>query len=314
MAAERTVSVHKRQRGVALITVLVVIAIGTTLAAAMIWDSYLGKRRTANIIDSDQATAYAIGAEEWAGEILRRDREKNDTDNLGEIWATQLPPLPVDGGQIIGHIEDMQGRFNLNNLIGKDGKPDKQAVAEFRRLLAVLNIDPTIIPAIEDWIDPDFNPQFPNGAEDDYYLGLQPAYRAANRPMASITELRLVKGIDDKIYRQLSPYVTALPEAGTAINVNTASAPVIASLADGISEADAESFISARGEAGFKSIGDFSEVFGRSVPDGLVTVSSHYFLVTEQVTIGTITVTMYSLMSRADNGSTRPVFRSLGTL
>src|SRR5579859_7894486 len=122
------------QRGVALITALVVLAIAATLSAAMIWQGSLDERRTATLIQGNQAMEYALGAESWAQQILQRDLKKSSQGgvNLGQDWAQQLPPLPVEGGQITGHIEDMQGRFNLDLLSGPSAATYQ---AQFVRIL-----------------------------------------------------------------------------------------------------------------------------------------------------------------------------------
>ena len=79
---------------------------------------------------------YVQGAEAWAADILRQDLvDSPDSDHLGEQWAIELPPLPVDGGTIVGRLEDLQGRFNLNNLVGADGKENELARRQFERLL-----------------------------------------------------------------------------------------------------------------------------------------------------------------------------------
>src|ERR1700749_513218 len=105
------------QRGVALITALVVMAIAAAIAAAMYWRDGLATRRTAAVVQGDQAMEYALGAEGWAEQILARDAKQNaQATSLSQDWAHQLPPLPVDGGQILGKPEDLQGRFNINNV------------------------------------------------------------------------------------------------------------------------------------------------------------------------------------------------------
>ena len=106
-----------KQRGVALITAIVLVAIATVLAVHIGTRAALDLRRTAGLIALDQGWHVALGAEAWAAEVLRDDREDSQTDHLAERWAQPLPPLPVDGGEVRGALEDMQGRFNLNNLI-----------------------------------------------------------------------------------------------------------------------------------------------------------------------------------------------------
>src|SRR4029077_12156653 len=114
-------------------------------------------------------------------DILRQDMvDSPQSDNLGEIWATELPPLPVDGGTIQGRLEDLQGRFNLNNLINDRGLPDPVALKQFERLLSLLEIDATLAGGVLDWLDPDTDVRFPNGGEDTTYAAADPPYRAAN--------------------------------------------------------------------------------------------------------------------------------------
>ena len=101
-----------KQRGVALLVAMVVLAIGAILATSMIWDRELDIRRFANIKEGDQAIEYALGAEAWAEQILLRDFQKHgELVNLNQSWATQLPPLPIEGGSLSGHLQDLQGLF-----------------------------------------------------------------------------------------------------------------------------------------------------------------------------------------------------------
>ncbi len=115
-------SARGTQRGVAVLTAMLVVAIGTIIAVNLMWQATLDLRRTESALAADQGLMFMQGAEAWAADILRQDQvDSPSSDNLSEPWATQLPPLPVDGGTIIGKLEDLQGRFNLNNLIKADG-------------------------------------------------------------------------------------------------------------------------------------------------------------------------------------------------
>jgi general secretion pathway protein K len=126
-----------------------------------------------------------------------------------------------------GWIEDMQSRFNLNNLVNDEGGVNTQVLQKFEYLLQLLELDPAIAEAIVDWIDPDSNASGRQGAEDIYYLGLSQPYMAANRPLLDEEELRLVRGIDQAAWNRLQPYICVLPEQ-TSININTAGPEVIA--------------------------------------------------------------------------------------
>jgi general secretion pathway protein K len=124
------------QRGVALIMAIIVVAIGTMIAVNLIWRGTLDLRRTESALAADQGLMYVQGAEAWAADILRQDLvDSPESDHLGEQWAIELPPLPVDGGTITGRLEDLQGRFNLNNLIGADG--GEKVACAVERLVSV---------------------------------------------------------------------------------------------------------------------------------------------------------------------------------
>ena len=298
-----------RQRGVALLTVLVILAIATVMSAAMIWDRGLDQQRTATLVQGDQALEYALGAEAWAEQILRRDQQQHPgTVSLSEDWATQLPPLPVDGGQVSGRLEDLQGRFNLNTLAAGNNK------LQFERLLSALNIDPNTVnvDAIIDWVTMSNLATQPDGAKDDFYSRLQPPYRTADQPMTSGSELELVKGMTPQLYAQLLPYICALPASATTVNINTAPVPVLQSLADGITAQIAAAAAEKRLTTPFTSTAAAFPEVDLSKSASSAGFTSNYFLLTTTVEIGSTHLTMYSLLS--GNGKTfTAVRRTFGT-
>ena len=302
------------QRGVALLMAIIVVAIGTMIAVNLMWRETLDMRRTEAALAADQGLMYVQGAEAWAADILRQDLvDSPDSDNLGEQWALELPPLPVDdnGGTITGRLEDLQGRFNLNNLIGADGKENELMRRQFERLLVSVEADPALAGAVVDWLDPDTELRFPTGGEDVVYSDGDPPYRTANSIITSTSELMAVTGFDRDTYRRLAPYITVLP-AGTKLNVNTASDIVLASLSDMIDLPTATSLIEQRGEADFVDIDMTFE--GLVEPDMLQEIDgvSEHFLLTATVTLGSNQLTMRSVLQRDRSGITRAVFRSLG--
>lgn len=303
---------HDLQRGVAVLTAMLVVTVGTLIAVNMMWSASLDQRRASAGLAADQGLAYLHGAEAWAGDILRQDMvDSPQSDHLGEIWALELPPLPVEGGVISGRIEDLHGRFNLNNLVTPQGEVDLVSQAQFQRLLASLGLDPAIAGVVVDWLDADAEPNFPDGAEDDAYAAIIPPYRTPNWPITSASELTAMIGIEAEGYRALIPYVTALP-SGTTLNVNTASAPVLASLSDDISPGQAASLVEQRGGAEFV---DIETVFADLVePDvrGRINGTSRYFQLTATVVLGTHQFTLYSVLQRDQSGLVGAVFRSLG--
>lgn len=302
----------ERQRGVAVLTAMLVVTLGTIIAVNMMWDASVDQRRAAAGLAADQGLAYLHGAEAWAGDILRQDKvDSPQSDHLGEPWALEIAPLPVDGGAISGRLEDLQGRFNLNNLITPQGEADPLAQAQFERLLASLGLDPRLAGIVVDWLDADADRGFPDGAEDEAYARVIPPYRTPNWTITSTSELTAMTGIEAEGYRTLLPYVTALP-LGTLVNVNTASAPVLASLSDEIDLTQAASLLEQRGSAAFANIdATFDGLISADVR-GRIDGSSSYFLLTATVVLGTHQFTLYSVLQRHQSGLVGAIFRSLG--
>ncbi|MEO1576992.1 MAG: type II secretion system minor pseudopilin GspK, partial [Pseudomonadota bacterium] len=175
------------------------LVIATTLASNLLWNSHVDVRRTASMLALDQGFQYALGGEAWAAEILNQDRRDSEIDSLEELWAATPPAFPIDGGQIVGQIEDMQSRFNLNNLIGPSGERDELWYPVFQRLLESLNMDVQIADQVVDWLDPDQDVSFPTGAEDDVYTGATPAYRTANIFITHPSELLAIEAITREV-------------------------------------------------------------------------------------------------------------------
>lgn len=304
---------RRAQLGVALITALLVVATATAAAVAMAARQQLDIRRTGNLLHGTQAIAYTEGAESWAKAVLTRDARDSQIDALDEDWAVALPATLVEGGVISGRLIDLQGFFNLNSLVDGNGQADEEAVTRFKTLLRNLGVDNEgIADALIDWIDPDINVRFPDGAEDQAYLLLKPAYRTANRLMADVSELRLVQGFTPEIVAKLLPYVVALP-APTPINVNTAPAEVLRVLDANMSLGVAESLVSAREQDGaFASVADFQNhpalQQGVQINANAATVSSQWFRLVAEADIGQARARLSSLLLRAQ-GSVEVVQR-----
>lgn len=301
----------RREQGVALVTALLVVALAAVAAAAMTSRQQVDIRRTQNALEAEQLRFYLYGVEDWAGKVLEQDRKDNQVDHAGEDWATQLPPVPLENGQLSGHIEDAQGRFNLNNLV-VDGKTSVEDLARLRRLLAAVELEPTLADAVVDWIDGNVEPWPPHGAEDTTYLGREPPYRAANRPLADVSELRLITGFDADSYRLLAPHVTALP-ARTAINLNAATVEVIMALADGIGRDDAEGFVAGRDGQHYATLDEALKapaLADRKVAHDGLGVSSDYFVVMSDISFGRLRQRYSSLLQRGETGATTLLTRS----
>ena len=324
----------KNQQGVALLTALLISALVTVAAVAMASRQQLDVRRTGNMLEADQAYMYALAAEALAIQVLNVDRGLNQIDTLDDIWNEELPPTIIEGGMISGSIDDLQGRFNLNNLIdvtpgNNKGKPDIEQTKMLQRVFAQVSLakedvqlSPFMANRITDWIDPDLN-SLADGAEDSNYLSLELPYRAANRLMTSPSELAAVAGLSLADVAALQPYVATLPQAATAtsatqVNVNTAPKMVLMSLDQNITAQIAEDLVVFRTATPFGNTADFvAELAHHQItfdPNRVssLSVTSDYFLITSNASIGRTTLAMYSLLERTGTGVV-VISRSIGT-
>lgn len=301
-----------KNRGVALITAMLITALASLVAANLAWDNALDVRRTMVLLNSEQAMQVALGAESWVVSILHQDLQDSETDHLGEIWAFDIPGFPIEGGDVTGVIQDLQGRFNVNNLIDDNGQVEENSLERFRRMLDALGLDPRFAGVAGDWIDSNVDASFPDGAEDAIYTGILPPYRSANQSLTTASEFAALEGMDRESFNILRPHITALP-GRTNVNVNTATAAVLQSLDENMSTDDVAGLITERESAGF---GDIQTAFQSLVtPDVLNTLEekTSYFQLKVVVRIDTVRVTMYSVLQRGPQGTVTPILRSFGT-
>ena len=305
---------HHKQTGVALITAVLVLAIATTAAATLTANYQLYMRRTDNSIASSQAWAYAKGAEQWTMAILARDAEDSFYDGLDEDWAIVLPPFELPGGYIQGKIEDAQGKLNLNKLV-EANKVNETVKQRVTRLLFLLKINPGLVEAMIDWIDSDPIFYGPDGAEQDIYRGLENAYLPADQPMKDISELRLIHGVDQEIYNKLIPHVTALPANNATLNLNTASAEVLASLHPQIDIQLAQDLVEEREDDPYENAVEFLrhpslQSKGITIDTYDLNVTSSYFNLSTNAVINKSQVKLTSTIYRATVKNLKVVKRS----
>ncbi len=298
-----------RQRGVAIVLAMGVVALAAMAAAAIMVSQSTWARQVELTTDHIQARAVLLAGADWARALLADDQRVSNVDYLGEPWALKLPPLPVENGELVGQIEDEQGKFNLNNVVTQ-GKINVAQLAHFRNLLSTLGLPDELAGSLADWIDADSEPQPGGGAEDAYYLALNPPYITANRPLIDVAELALVRGFDDNVRARLRPYVTALP-AFTAVNVNTASAEVLAAVVEGLNLGGAQLLVAQRDRAYYRSSDDFLKRLPRGVEAAAadIAVSSAYFMATLRVTIGGAQARGTALLARRGSGWPEIVWR-----
>jgi len=353
----------QRQRGIALIIAMILVVLATILASKLTFDGFLEQRRTVGVLAAEQALQFGFGAEALAADVLVQDAQTGGPTTLAGPWAQTTPPLPItpqsdaEGepiGTLQGALEDMEGRFNLNNLahmispvaaagngglaqstLGGQGVvpggaagamvQDPQPLAQFRRLLVAVGLEPKWAALARDWIDADSAVTEPDGAEDSIYTSQNPPYRASNWPMTSPSELMNLPGFGADRYRKIAPYVTALPTASSKINICTAQPLVLESFADNLAgewSGNPALVTKARKVGCFPDPQTFQRILTSQGGATAATADvaqriesntpSSYFLLTTRVTLGTTEFTLYSLLVR---GSTKvtPLLRSFGT-
>ena len=218
------------QRGIALLTILVMVALATILAATIAKRQTNTSENTGYLMRQDQSLLYAKSAEAFFSELLIQDSDNGgNIDHLQENWAKPMPAFPVEDGFVSGRLLDESGKFNLNNLLKADGSVDDSARRWFEKLLQRVGLPAELSQAVIDWQDADDETTGAMGAESNYYQGLDPSYLASNTKFHQVEELKLVRGFEGKNYDLIAPYVTALPEA-TKININTAAPLLLASI------------------------------------------------------------------------------------
>jgi general secretion pathway protein K len=321
----------KKQRGVALLIALILVALATILATKLSFDGFLELKRTTGVLAAEQALQFGLGAEALAADALIQDLQTSSTQTtLAGVWAQPTQPLPItpdnnpEGepiGSMQGSLEDMQGRFNLNTLarLGPDGvTEDPLPLQIFQRLLASVGVEPKWAGLARDWIDQDDAVGNPDGAEDSVYTSQTPPYRTGNWPMMSPSELMNLPGFGADRYRKIAPYVTALPDAKTTINLCTASGLVLESLAPGLNGEWSNPAVLANGrkEGCFPDLNTFKSIAGPQAMvsiNPIIGVTSTYFQLTTRVVLGTTEFTLYSLLYRGGSTKVAPILRSFGT-
>lgn len=312
-------ALRRQQRGIALITALVLVAIATVLAAAVGFGAAMASRRASAVFGADQALLAAEGAEAMAAYALKQSATPPPgPDSLDQAWAQPYGPyeLAPDVTLEFAQIEDQQSKFNINNL-ADNGGTDPESVQEFQRLLSALGLETKWAGILADWIDTDNNPNDPDGAEDSTYLGQTPPYRAANMPVTSISELLALPGFGRERYNRLAPYISALPP-GTAVNVCTASGLLLDALSGKTEYSiDTASLANSRKENGcFPSLSVYQTSLSKEQQSALQTrigAASQYYRLRTTITIGTARFNLYSLMYVDGSSQIRPILRTFGT-
>lgn len=315
----------KKTLGSAIIVALLIMTLVAILATMMTVQQQAQIQRTMLVVNSDRLYLYAKAVEAWAimqltQNIQQAEEQAQETGARLDDTAVDVIPLSFsnltvgNAFQVSGELTDLQGRFNLNNLTQKPYE------ANFVNLM--LAVDPDLDPdqakkiaqATHDWVskppsagtNSSTQNTSANSTINKYYVKRHPPYRAGQTLMASPSELRLVKGMTPALYLRLQPFITALPKS-TPININTASAPVIASLSKTIDLQFAIQMVESRGNTPFTSMNDFltdGTIQGANIKKSDLTMNSEYFLVTAKVNIGSNSLTLKAMLYRPIKSNT----------
>jgi len=301
---------RRSERGLALIIAMLVAALAATVAISLAsaqaqWSSQVAQRR-----DRVQAQSVALAGVQWARQILDADDRATSIDHLGEPWALPLPATPVENGSVEGRIVDAQSLLNANNLA--DAANQAVERKRFERLFDALRLSPALLAAIVDWVDADDVPE-PGGAEDAWYRSAAQPALAPNMPALRAQELAGVRGMTASTLQSLTRYVTTLP-GYTPLNVNTASAEVLAASISNIEPGAFAALIASRAAQPFASAADFRERLptGASIgAEASYTVKSKYFLVFVRARQGDTLAQAHALIERGGGAWPRIVWQTL---
>lgn len=243
------------QRGVALLTILLLVVSITVVAGSILASQKIAIRRSGLLFDQNQLLQDIDAGQQLAVTMIRADSNLNDTDSAQDIWAQPIPPYTLANHSVSIELRDESGRFNINNLY-QDGSANTTALAVFQRLLTQLNLEPDIAIAILDWQDADGEVYQDGGDESTVYAQQSNAVATdalPNQPFVSIDQLLEVKGVSAETLSVLRSYLTAVPYY-VPININTASPVLLAALIDGANSQQMQSLVDMRAQQALTSI------------------------------------------------------------
>lgn len=264
-----------KQKGVALMIVLMIVALVAVLATEMGTRLQLQVQRTMNLKDNNQAYWYAMGAEAFARKSIQSlMKESEEVISIDQPWAQEFK-YPLENGGLTANLEDLQACFNLNAIVSGSASGNTnssgssnttEAMEAFHTMLLSLSVDgldnftaDTLRDSLADWVDEDDSMR-PYGAEDSEYESREFPYLAANGPLASKSELRIINGASPEWLDEVLPLVCVIPDYNELkVNVNTLEeedAPLLAGLT-GLDMQQAASLISSRPQNGWDDTNAF---------------------------------------------------------
>ncbi len=323
----------RRQRGVALLVAILLVALATVIAATLAYHNAMTARRTIGEFNYDQALLVTEGTEALAAYALQLTHQNQpNLIDPEQPWARPIGPTPVAPGVTLrASLQDLQGRFNLNNLVAPDGTTvETRQLDAFRRLLTLVGLRPHWADDWINWIDKSPTPAVPGAPAESAYVEMSPPYQTPNLPVTSASELLALPGFGRARFERIAPYVTALP-VGTKLNVCTASPYVLdAYLGYTQYSADPKRFAQDRANATggcFPTLSEFNTAMSnmlKTTPSGSDTAlgvaqsntqpafvqKSQWFLLRSRVRSEGTEFVFYSVLYQNINGTVQPIMRS----
>jgi general secretion pathway protein K len=307
----------KRERGIALLTAVILVALATIVAAAIAFDTAMTSRRAIGGAELDQSLAIAQGAEALAAFAIGEQLRSGPVIATFQQWAQPIGNVEVAPGALLAaQVTDLQGRFNLNDLVDDEGKRNDVAVEVFQRLLQAVGLEPDWAAAMVDWIDADTNPE-PGGAEDTVYSSERPPYRTPNRAIVSASEILALKDFGAERYAKIAGEIAALPR-GTPVNLCTASGALLDALSNQKQWTGAAAALATNRKAQcFPDVATLQRQVDPQTWTKLTTglklvTTSQFFQLRTVATIGTSEFALYSLLGYEGAGGSarvRVIFR-----
>lgn len=292
------------QAGAALISAMLAVALAASMAMVLLRQTDHWIERVAVSRDKGQALQLARVGVDFARTVLSADAQRSNVDALDEDWARVLPPLRQEGSEVSGQIEDLQGRFNLNNLRRPDGTIDEQAHTALRRLLSTLSLPEELADTLADWLDADDSPRA-GGAETAGNQTHGDGASVANRPLEHLASLLRIKGYTHSAVSRLQPFVCVLP-GQYAVNVNTATPEILAAVQPGLSLSGARAVVRSRQSTHFRDLADYrNRLPDRDLPSPLTPIgtASQFFLIHTEARTGLGRSRVGALVERLGDGS-----------
>jgi len=273
------------QRGSALIITLLLVTILISVVTEFAYEVYIGTSALSNWQDTKKASFLARSGLALTSNYI--DDLKNHTYTEHKEISLPVKKKLVEEGSLTIKVIDENSKFHINSVIYPNGLTNENALSSLKKLLKYLNIKSTLADYIADWIDPDSEPRI---------IGLE--YEAKNSYLWSIEELKLIKGIDEEVFKTIKPYITV--HGSGLININTAELPVLVSL-DNMTETLAKKIIDYRGISPFEDKTHIVKVSGLEaigIPiQAKITVKSSDFRVITSAEVNGITRIIESVMN-----------------